>query len=85
MNAHTTLALAPSAPTRAVIALEAASLRAEAELRYGEVDLLVAALRDHIQDLRHERDVLLSEVARLRDDVRRTRSPWLERGTKGSR
>ena len=85
MNAHTTLALAPSAPTRAVIALEAASLRAEAELRYGEVDLLVAALRDHIQDLRHERDVLLSEVARLRDDVRRTRSPWLERGMKGNR
>ena len=85
MNAPTSRALTPSPPGRAGIALEAARLRAEAELRYGEADLLVAALRDHIRDLRHERDLLLSEVARLRDDARRTRSPWLERGMKGNR
>ncbi len=85
MNAPRTRHLVPVQAFRANAAIEAAGLRADAELRYGEVDLLVAALRDHAQDLRHERDVLLSEVARLRDDVRKARSPWLERGLKGNR
>ena len=66
-------------------AIEAASLRAEAETRYGEVDLLVAALREHIEDLRLERDRLLRDVSRMRDDLRRERAGWLERGMKPSR
>lgn len=78
-------ALIPAPSVQAEIAIEAARLRAEAELRYGEVDLLVAALRDHIRDLRHERDQLLGEVARLRDQARRQRSPWIDRGTKPNR
>ena len=82
MSAQT--ALAPSiVPAKA--AIEAARLRAEAELRYGEVDLLVAALRDHIRDLRVERDSLLSDLARLRDDLRRERATWLNRGMKPTR
>ena len=71
------------APADAVI--EAARLRADAETRYGEVDLLVAALREHIDDLRLERDRLLRDVARMRDDLRRERATWLDRGMKGAR
>ena len=71
------------APADAVI--EAARLRADAETRYGEVDLLVAALREHIDDLRLERDRLLRDVARMRDDLRRERATWLDRGMKPSR
>ncbi len=67
------------------MAIEARTLREEAQARYGEVDLLVAALRDHIKDLRIERDRLLTEVARLRDDARRSGSSWLSRGAKPNR
>ena len=82
MSGHTSLA--PSvAPAEA--AIEAARIRAEAELRYGEVALLVAALRDHIRDLRQERDQLLGDVARMRDDLRRERATWLTRGMKPAR
>lgn len=70
---------------RQVLALEARMLREEAQARYSEVDLLVAALRDHIKDLRQERDRLLSEVARLRDGARRHSAAWLLRGSKGNR
>jgi len=70
---------------RTALAMEARMLRDEARARYGEVDLLVAALRDHIKDLRVERDRLLSEVARLRDDARRTGSLWFSRGAKANR
>ena len=74
-------AIVPSvAPADA--AIEAARIRAEAELRFGEVDLLVAALRDHIRDLRQERDKLLSDLSRMRDDLRRERATWLNRGMK---
>ncbi len=67
------------------LAVEARMLRDEARARYGEVDLLVAALRDHVKDLRIERDRLLTEVARLRDDARRTSAAWLSRGAKPNR
>ena len=70
---------------RSALALEARTLREEARARYGEVDLLVAALRDHINDLRIERDRLLTEVAHLRDDARRTGATWLSRGAKPNR
>lgn len=70
---------------RRVLALEARVLREEAQARYTEVDLLVAALRDHIKDLRFERDRLLTEVAHLRDDARRNSAAWLWRGAKENR
>ncbi|MCE7928930.1 MAG: hypothetical protein HUU30_04865 [Burkholderiaceae bacterium] len=70
---------------RQVLAHEARRLREEALARYSEVDLLVAALRDHIKDLRLERDRLLTEMARLRDDARRQSSAWLWRGAKENR
>lgn len=70
---------------RRVLALEARVLREEAQARYTEVDLLVAALRDHIKDLRLERDRLLTEVAHLRDDARRNSAAWLWRGAKENR
>ena len=69
----------------AAAAIEAARIRAEAELRFGEVDLLVAALRDHIRDLRQERDQLLGDLSRMRDDLRRERATWLDRGMKPAR
>ncbi len=68
---------------------EAAELREVAQSRYSEVDLLVAALREHIADLRQERDRLVSELERsreneasLRDDQRRLTADWLWRGVK---
>jgi hypothetical protein len=70
---------------QSALAVEARMLRDEARARYGEVDLLVAALRDHVKDLRIERDRLLTEVAHLRDDARRTGATWLSRGVKPNR
>ncbi|MGD9934896.1 MAG: hypothetical protein AB7T37_14440 [Dehalococcoidia bacterium] len=66
-------------------AAEAESLRATALARVTEVDLLVAALQDHVRDLQIERDRLLSQVSQLRDEVRRERAGWLQRGMKGNR
>ncbi|MGD9935011.1 MAG: hypothetical protein AB7T37_15040 [Dehalococcoidia bacterium] len=66
-------------------AAEAESLRATALARVTEVDLLVAALQDHVRDLQIERDRLLSQVSQLRDEVRRERAVWLQRGMKGNR
>jgi len=64
---------------------EIRGLRGEAEARYSELHLLAAALQEHVDDLRIERDRLLSQVAALRDDVRRERAAWLARGLKGNR
>lgn len=68
---------------------EAAELREVAQSRYSEVDLLVAALREHIADLRQERDRLVAELERsraqelnLQDEQRRLTSDWLWRGVK---
>lgn len=60
-------------------------LRQDARRSYAEVDLVIAALRDNLRDLRIERDRLEREVERLRDDLRRTNTPWLARGTKPNR
>lgn len=48
---------------------EVLRLRRDAERRYTEMDLLVAALNDHIADLRGERDRLVAEIARLRAEL----------------
>ena len=74
------------------VSARVAELREIARARYTEVDLLVAALREHIADLRTERDRLVGEVERLRarldvidEDRRRLSSTWLFRGQKGPR
>jgi chromosome segregation ATPase len=71
---------------------EAAELRELAQTRYSEVDLLVAALREHITDLRKERDRLVAELDRsrqleesLQDENRRLNSQWMWRGLKPPR
>jgi hypothetical protein len=69
----------------ALPAAELRSLRREAEARYGEVHLLAAALQEHLDDLRIERDRLLTQVAALRDDARRDHAGWLHRGLKPNR
>jgi hypothetical protein len=68
---------------------EAAELREVAQSRYSEVDLLVSALREHIADLRAERDRLVTELAHQRakevalvDEQRRISSDWMWRGVK---
>ncbi|MGE5596616.1 MAG: hypothetical protein ACM3S1_11355 [Hyphomicrobiales bacterium] len=67
------------------LAAELRELRERAQARYSEADLLVAALRDHIRDLQIERDRLLAELARLRDEARRANATWLWRGSKQNR
>lgn len=69
---------------------EIVRLRRDAERRYTEMDLLVAALNAHIADLRAERDRLVAELVRSRADVQalRTetdvlRSLWFLPRTKG--
>jgi hypothetical protein len=78
-------ARAVMSPRRGDISQEIGRLRREAAERYTEVDLLVAAMREHIEDLRRERDRLIAELERTRDDLRRRESPWLERGQKPPR
>lgn len=65
-------------------------LRRDAERRYTEMDLLVAALNEHISDLRAERDRLLADLERTREELREVkqeteflRADWFVRGTKG--
>ncbi len=75
-----------SAPARRDVPAEAAALRREAETRVTEVHLLVAALQEHIQDLRVERDRLLDEVAFLRQEVGRAEARgFFQRGLKLNR
>ncbi|MFN0095325.1 MAG: hypothetical protein ACKVVT_11205 [Dehalococcoidia bacterium] len=85
MTVHRPLPLRARTIGRREVAREAAAIRDLAERRYTEVDLLVVAMRDHIADLQIERDRLLSEVARLRDESRRERAAWLTRGSKPNR
>lgn len=59
-------------------------LRAEAQARVSEVDLLVAALQDHIKDLRAERDWLRAELERARETQQLAGAAWVQRGLKGS-
>jgi hypothetical protein len=67
------------------MAAEVRLVREEAERRYNETDLLVAALRDHVRDLQAERDRLRLELEALRDTERLKSAGWLWRGTKGPR
>jgi hypothetical protein len=68
------------------IGAEAARLRREVERRAREAELLAVALRDHIADLRAERDELAAEVERLREQARRRDiDPFLWRGLKPPR
>lgn len=65
------------------VGTEIRRLRAEAQARVGEVDLLVAALQDHIKDLRAERDWLRAELAHTRSAQEIAAASWLHRGLKG--
>lgn len=67
------------------IAADARRLRRDVTRGYTEVDLLVAAMREHIQDLRNERDRLLAELERLRETERRQSATWLARGQRPQR
>jgi len=78
-------AVIPHRPSREQLAAEVRGLRLAAHQRYTEVDLLVAALRDHIRDLQAERDYLRAQIARLQDDARRQSATWLWRGSKPNR
>lgn len=76
-------AIAPHKPWRRDgLAAEARVLREAAEQRYTEVDLVVAALKDHIRDLQIERERLLAQVAQLKDEADRRAATWLWRGQK---
>jgi len=72
-------------PRREALAADLRQLRVDAAARHTELDLLVAALRDHVRDLRIERERLLAEIARLRDDARRNSARWLHHGSKPNR
>ncbi len=61
------------ASTPQEIAVELRQVREEAITRHSEVDLLVAALREHIDDLRFERDRLLEENAHLASELESAR------------
>lgn len=73
------------APSTADLAAEIRLVREQAAARVTEVDLLVAALRDHISDLQAERDFLRAELARAHEAVRIANASWMQRGVKGNR
>ncbi len=73
------------APSNADLAAEIRLVREQAAARVTEVDLLVAALRDHISDLQAERDFLRAELARAHEAVRIANASWMQRGVKGNR
>ena len=81
------LSRSPEFAPRSMTALagDARRLREEAQRRYGEVDLLVAALRDHVRDLQLERDRLRAELERLSTEARLNSSDWMWRGMKPAR
>lgn len=85
----TALAVRPYAPAfdseRATLAEELRRLREDARSRTSEVDLLVAALKDHIRDLQAERDQLRADLTRTNEARRLESAEWLHRGLKGPR
>ncbi len=86
MSKHQTAPRHGFAPSRRhEIAAEVRLVREEAERRYNETDLLVAALRDHVRDLQAERDRLRLELEAFREADRLKAASWLWRGTKGPR
>jgi hypothetical protein len=72
-------------PNRDELATEVRRIREAAEVRYSEVDLLVATLKDHIRDLQRERDHLKGQLARSQETRRLESANWLRRGQKGVR
>ncbi len=72
-------------PSNAELAAEIRAVREQATARVTEVDLLVAAMRDHIRDLQDERDYLRAELAKAREAVRLANASWMQRGVKGNR
>jgi hypothetical protein len=72
-------------PSRAQLAAEIREVREQAVTRVSEVDLLVAALRDHITDLQAERDWLRAELARANEARELAGATWLHRGQKANR
>lgn len=67
------------------LAGEARRLREDAQARYGEVDLLVAALRDHVRDLQIERDRLRAELESVKGQAQLESATWMWRGMKPGR
>ena len=67
------------------LASDARRLREEAQRRYGEVDLLVAALRDHVRDLQIERDRLRGELDHAANRAHLSAAEWMWRGMKPAR
>ena len=67
------------------IAAEIRLVREQAVARVSEVDLLVAALRDHIKDLQAERNWLRTELARVHESHALAGATWLHRGQKTNR
>ena len=82
-----TLSRSPEPAPRSITGLagDARRLREDAQQRYGEVDLLVAALRDHVRDLQLERDRLRAELERVSTQARLRTSDWMWRGMKPAR
>jgi chromosome segregation ATPase len=85
-------ALAIQSPTRPQARGDIRVLRRDAERRYAETDLLVAALNDHIRDLRAERDRLARDLEEARAKLdqalaqsRRLTDAWFLHGHKGIR
>ncbi len=77
---------------REQLARELREVRSEAVAGYTEVDLLVAAMKEHIADLRSERDTLRRHVSQLQDSLdavseerRRISAQWMWRGIKPPR
>lgn len=70
------------ARTHGEIATEIRLVRERAVARVSEMDLLVAALRDHIKDLREERDWLRSELERANNANAVSNASWMQRGQK---
>lgn len=66
-------------------AAEIRLVREQAVARVTEVDLLVAALRDHIKDLQQERDWLRAELAKANEARALSGATWLHRGQKANR
>lgn len=79
------LAPLPAAYRGDAVAAEVRRVRIEAQARYTEVDLLVATLRDHIRDLRFERDALRTQLARNNEASTLASTAWLPRGMKPPR
>jgi hypothetical protein len=72
-------------PAPADLSAELDAVRREAVARVTEMDLLVAALRDHIRDLQRERDALRAELARIRRQRLLEAAGWLPRGLRPQR